>query len=434
MLTLTGFSLALPALVHAARVPGPVALDPMALKRMGANRAFAERIAARGDDVYGLTTGVGVRKTTRVDSERMERFNIRLLREHATGVGPALPADVTRAAAILLLNQLAAGRSNVRPEMAELIAGRLSAGGDLHVPMHGSTGMGDVIPMAHLVGELLGDVPPALGEALPLIGQSSVVTAQAALAFHDAEVLLEDLVILAALDLEAFAANPSPLHPASAELRPYPGYRRALAGLGHLLAGSRLAEDPRHLQSPLSYRNAGVVLGAAFDAFAFCGRQLSIELNAHQQNPLALPEEDRMLPVAHFDMQALATATDVARLALAPCLTTQAERSVKLLQASETGLTDGLEPPDDANGHGLSEMAWTLQSIAAEARLLIQRTGNSRIQSPCFAAMKSNSTSKLKRSTVWRGNTQSAAAAVKTLKPHWVSTKSVRFSTFKIRL
>ncbi|MFM7552371.1 MAG: aromatic amino acid lyase [Actinomycetota bacterium] len=48
------------------------------------------------------------------------------------------------------------------------------------------------------------------------------------------------------------------------------------------------------------------------------------------------------------------------------------ERSVKLLQASETGLTTGLEPPGDRDGQGYSEMAWPLQGIGAEARLLHQ--------------------------------------------------------------
>ncbi len=372
MLILTGHDLTLPALVRAAREPGPVSVDPEALERMRANRAFAERIAARGDDVYGLTTGVGVRKTRSVDADAMAVFNARLRREHATGQGPLLADDVVRAAGILLLNQLAAGRSNVRPEIAEAIAARLSAGVTPVVPRYGSTGMGDVVPLAHLVGDLLADVPLLAGEALPLIGQGSVTTAEVAVALHDADVLLAVLVVLAALDVEAFAANPSPFHPAAGEVRPYPGYRRALSGLGHLLSGSRLADDPRHLQAPLAFRNAAVVLGAAFDALAFCSRQVAIELNAHQQNPLALPEEDRMLPVANFDLQAVAAAMDLARIALAPCLTAQCERSITLLQKSQTGLTDGLEPWDDDGGHGLSEMAWTLQGIAAEARLLIQ--------------------------------------------------------------
>ena len=58
-------------------------------------------------------------------------------------------------------------------------------------------------------------------------------------------------------------------------------------------------------------------------------------------------------------------------IALAPCLTAQCERSIKLLQASQTGLTHGLEPPGDLLGHGLSETAWPLQALTAEARLLI---------------------------------------------------------------
>jgi len=373
MLTLTGSDLTIFTLVAAARHPAAVVVSPEAIARMRSNRAFAERIAERGDDVYGLTTGVGVRKKTRIDPAELIRFNRRLLREHATGQGPLLPVDVARASAILLLNQLAAGRTNVRPELAVRIAESLSEGRAYAVRSFGSTGMGDVVPLADLVADLLGDVELAAGEALPLIGQSSVVTAHAALALHDAQVLQQELVVLAALDLEAFAANPTPYHPAAGELRPYPGYRRALAELGHLLGGSRLAaEGPRHLQSPLSFRNAAGVLGAAYDALAFCERQVAIELNAHQQNPLALPEEDRMLPVANFEMQAIAAAMDFARIALAPCLTAQTERSLKLMQASESGLSDGLEPPGDAGGHGLSEIAWPLQAIAAEARLLIQ--------------------------------------------------------------
>ena len=57
-------------------------------------------------------------------------------------------------------------------------------------------------------------------------------------------------------------------HPAAGEVRPYPGYRRALASIGHLLVGTQLANDPRHLQAPLAFRDAASVLGAAYDAFA----------------------------------------------------------------------------------------------------------------------------------------------------------------------
>jgi histidine ammonia-lyase len=372
-LVLTGSDLSIDRLVAAARAAEPVALAEDALERMRANRAFAERVAERGDEVYGLTTGVGVRKRNRIDADELAAFNRRLVREHRTGLGAPLPADQVRAAAILLLNQLAAGRSNVRPETAVRIAERVSAGAVPEVRALGSTGMGDVVPLADLVAGLLADDEIAVGEALPLIGQSSVLAAQAALAVHDARVLLDGLVALAALDLEAYAANPSPLHPAVGEVRPYPGLVEASSRLRALLAGTRLwDEEPRHLQAPLAFRNAAGVLGAAIDLLGFAEALVAIELNAHQQNPLVLEAEDRMVPVADFEMAPVAAAMDVARLALAPCLAVQAERSLKLLQASGTGLTDGLEPPGDRTGHGLSEIAWPLQAIAAEARLLVQ--------------------------------------------------------------
>mgnify|MGYP006111347733 FL=1 len=160
------------------------------------------------------------------------------------------------------------------------------------------------------------------------------------------------------------------------------GYIRASKIIRDHLEGSvLLTETPRHLQAPLTFRGAAAVIGAAFDAFGFVQTQLQINLNAHQQNPLALPEEDRMLPCANFDAQAVATALDFARIALAPCLTSQSERSMKLLQSRDSGLTDGLEPrcgvkngdgdgDGGESGHGYSGMAFTLQAMTAEARLL----------------------------------------------------------------
>ena len=242
--------------------------------------------------------------------------------------------------------------------------------------MYGSTGIGDVTPLAHLITHLLGDdIKLARGETLPLIAQSSVVTAQAALAIHDLRILLNELVVLASLDIEAFMANPSPYNPILGEFRRFYGYQEVLAKLNHCLEGSCLFKSDfkqRHLQSPLSFRCLPTVLGGAFDALYYCEKQITIELNAHQQNPLALHEWDCMLPCAHFDMQAISSALDFVRIALAPVLTTQVERSIKLLQSSQTRLTDGLEPANDFGGSGLSEIAFPLQALLAEAKLLIQ--------------------------------------------------------------
>ena len=77
-----------------------------------------------------------------------------------------------------------------------------------------------------------------------------------------------------------------------------------------------------------------------------------------------------MISVGNFEMLPLAQAMDVVRIGLAPVLTSANERMVKLLQAPHTGLTDGLQAPGTTHENGLSELAWTGQALAPEARLL----------------------------------------------------------------
>ena len=378
VLLLDGSSLTIQDLVSAShRTKTIVRVTADALLRMKKNRIFAERLADRGDIIYGLSVGVGIRKKSLVAGSEMLTLNQRIIQDTVAGQGPPERHDVTRATAIVLLNSLAAGRTNVRPVIARIIAERLTNGPPLRpIPVYGSTGIGDVVPLAHLASDLLGDFAPIAGEALPLIGQSSMVTASSVISFHESRVLLEELAVLAALDVEGYAANPSPYHIMVAAVRPYPGYVRASKIIRDHLHGSVLfTETPRHLQAPLTFRGAAAVIGNAFDAYNFVETQLQINLNGHQQNPLSLEEEDQMLPCANFDMQAVATALDIARIALAPCLTAQSERTMKLLQARDSGLTDGLEPDSGdesggVSGHGYTTLAFTVQAMATEARLL----------------------------------------------------------------
>ncbi len=112
--------------------------------------------------------------------------------------------------------------------------------------------------------------------------------------------------------------------------------------------------------------------GAARDALRFVRAQVETELNAAQSNPLVVAGEGRVVSVGNFEALPLATALDVARLALAPALTSAAERAVKLLQASLTGLPEGLGARAGLAESALSELGIAIQAFAAEARLLAQ--------------------------------------------------------------
>ena len=67
---LTGCDLTLDEVVRVARGGEPVDLAPQAVERMRESRVLVERVLERGDAVYGMTTGVGMRKKFRIGRER----------------------------------------------------------------------------------------------------------------------------------------------------------------------------------------------------------------------------------------------------------------------------------------------------------------------------------------------------------------------------
>jgi histidine ammonia-lyase len=282
--------------------------------------------------------------------------------------GPPAPADVVRATALRVANALASGTTTARPETAQLVVDALNEDRLPPVRTLGSLGQGDLAPLADLAEGVLGDSGLEAGEAIALLNQNAFATAWGVLALHDAHALLDALDVAGALDLEAFGANPDALHPAIGDIRPSAGVRETLARLRELREGSEV--EARNLQDPLTFRTLPQLHGAARDAFRFVSGQLAVELNAAQSNPLVLVDEHRLVSVGNFEAQALATALDVARLALAPVLASAAERAVKLLQAPLTGLPEGLGARRALAESALSELGIAVQAFAAEAKLL----------------------------------------------------------------
>jgi histidine ammonia-lyase len=371
---LTGNDLTLEEVVHVARRSEKVELSPDAVSRMRSGRATVERVLARDAPVYGLTTGVGARKRIRVRVDETEEFNRMLILNHRVGQGDPASDEVVRATLLRLANGLAKGTSGVRPELAELTVRALNEGRLPHVRILGSTGQSDLPQMADLAHGLLDGFVLAAKEGLALINNNSFSSASAALAVADCRRLLDALDVAGALDLEAFAANLSILHPAVAAARPYDGLRATLSRLTDLLAGSYLWDDgaARNLQDPLTFRGLPNIHGAARDALAFVLRQLEIELNASQDNPLVVAEEERVVSVANFEVLPLAAALDFLRIALAPVLTSANERLLKLLQAPFSGLPEGLAVRDGLAEDSLTQFGHAAHSLTAEARLLAQ--------------------------------------------------------------
>jgi len=371
---LTGADLTIDEVVRVAREGARVELAPGSGDQVRRGREVVEQALARGDDVYGLTTGVGVHKQASPDPGELAAFNRRLLGSHRVGQGPPYADDVVRAAMVRLVNGFARGTSGVRPELVEPLLHALNEGAAPEVRTLGSIGQADLPANADLAFALFADIELAAGEGLALLDHNAFSTGHAALGAADARRLLDTLDVAGALDLEAFAVNLSVLHPAIVAARPYPGLATTVDRLRGLLAGSYLWDEgaARNLQDPLSFRTLPQVHGAARDALAFVERQLTIELNASQENPLVVLEEGRLVSVGNFDVLPLGAALDFLRVALAPVLSAACERTVKLLQAALTGLPDGPAARAGLADSALSELAVPAQALTAEARLLAQ--------------------------------------------------------------
>ena len=370
---LSGTELELEDVVRVAREGEEVTLATEAVERMHSARRVAEQALERGDSVYGLTTGVASRKRASVSSEEVAAFNRLLIQSHRVGQGGHAPVDVVRAALVRLANGFATGTTAVRPQLAQRVVAALNDGATPQVRLLGSVGQADLAPNADIAHGILDGFELAAGEALALVNNNSFSTGFAALAVADAERLLASLEVAGALDLEAFAANLSILHPAVARTRPYTGLRTTLERLRALLEGSSLWEPgaARNLQDPLSFRGAAQVLGALRDALAYVRAQLTVELNSSHSNPLVVADEGQIVSNSNVEIAPLAAALDFLRIALAPALTTATERQMKLLQAPLTGLTDGLAARP---GHedGLAELGNVGMALTGEARLLAQ--------------------------------------------------------------
>jgi len=368
--TLTGTTLSLDEVVRVARHGERVELAAEAVERMRASRGLVEDALARGEQVYGFSTGVGMRKLYAIEDEQA-RFNRNLVRGHLVAQGPAASTDVVRAMLLKLANMLCQGWSGVRSELAEHLVASLNADARPRVRILGSVGQADLAQNADLVDGILDEFQLAAGEALVLVDNNAFSTGIAALAVSDCSRLLDWLDVAGALDLEAFAANLSVVDQAIAEARPYPGLAATITRIRALLEGSFLwDEPPRSLQDPLAFRTLPQVNGAARDALAFVEGALAVELNSHQGNPVVAASVGRIVPAGNFDILPLASALDFMRIALAPALTTASERGLKLLQAPLTGLPEGLAARAHLAEPALSELGHAIQGIVAEARLL----------------------------------------------------------------
>jgi histidine ammonia-lyase len=362
----------------------PVSLAPSALARIVAGHTTLEALAARGDAIYGVSTGLGAAVDTAIVVEGQER-QVRVGLARSVGAGPLAAPELVRATMAARLAGLVQGRSGAAPQTVQALASMLNH--RLHPTMRllGSTGEADLAPLAHIAtvlmgageaefdGEILpggealaraGLQVPRLGlkDGLALVSSNAASVGQGALVVQDCARVLEAAFAAAALSCAGFGANLSPLDARLAQLRAAPGQGVAARRLLALLAGTQ--GMGRRLQDPLSLRCLAPVIGCADVALARARDAVELELNGAGDNPAILAEDMAALANANFDVTHLALAFEGLGLALSRLAALAGARMIQLMSPANSGLPRFLSPLQGGRS-GFSPVLKTVAALVA---------------------------------------------------------------------
>lgn len=398
-----------------------VRIAPEAHERVRQSHQLLLDAARHGQQIYGLTVGVGENKDREmvdasgqltpavIDASR--RFNIGLLRSHGMGTGPDASVEDTRAAMAARLNGMLAGGSGVQPSVVDAYAAALNAGVTPAMPAAGSVGEADITLLAHIGIGLMGEgtayygghkqpaaqalkaagitpIQPFGKDGLSILSSNAYSAGLAALTLHEMNHLSLVAKRVYALSLQALNGNVSPFLEDTLALRPFPQTMRAGAELRQLLDGSSLWDHDaaRPLQDPLSYRTTVYLLGELDRSMDNARAQMQVQWNSSDDNPgVALGARARsaraqasqgylpggaVLPSANFEPLPWVLAFEGMGLALAQHGLTIAQRVVKLNDTKFTGLPRFLGT--ETAVQALAEIEKPATALAMETKALAQ--------------------------------------------------------------
>ena len=394
VIALDGRSLNPAGVVAIARRRAQAEMAPAARERNAAAERLVRDLIARGDLLYGVTTGVGALRSQPSAREDPGDHQWRLLRSHAGGGGAPLTTEVVRAAMAVRANQLGAGGAGVGEALLDGLLGALRADVTPFARELGSLGTGDLTVLAEIGAALGGegdcwvgdDVVPAAealaAAGLPLVhygprdgiafmSSNAVSIGQAALVFHDATRLLDSALGVAALSYDATDADLSVLDPRVHAARPHRGQVEVARRLRELLGAHapRERRPERAVHDAFVFRCVPQVEGTLFEALERLLGVLEVELNVAGENALMLPADGVALPNGNFHAAVLTLALDSLRGAMAQSASLIAARVSALLDPEVTGLAPQLAQ-DPGPDSGAMILEYTAHAAAAEVRSL----------------------------------------------------------------
>ncbi|MFN2613505.1 MAG: histidine ammonia-lyase [Actinomycetota bacterium] len=392
--TITGEPLSIANVVAVARERAPVSVGSGVAKRMEPARRLVEDIVARGDIVYGITTGFGALANAHIPPSQVEELQHAIVRSHAAGAGDPMDEEVVRGMMLLRARTLAAGHAGARPLLVERIAALLNAGLTPVVPTHGSVGAsGDLAPLAHCALALIGEgdvfkdgvrtgardagVEPvrlAAKEGLALVNGTEGMLAMLCLALNDLALLLSTADIVCALTVQALLATDRAFAEELHMLRQQPGQIRSARLMRQMTADAPIVASHRStahaVQDPYSLRCAPQVHGACRASALHAMRVPEAELGSEVDNPVVLHETGAVESAGNFHGEPLAFALDLLAIATSELSSISERRTDRMLDPAHSNGLPAFLVPDPGVNSGFMLAQYTQASLVAECKRL----------------------------------------------------------------
>ncbi|MGD8451576.1 MAG: histidine ammonia-lyase [Phycisphaerae bacterium] len=391
---LDGNSLSIDKVIAVAREWAPVSISPEARERVQRSRALLEKLVAEDVAIYGVTTGIGELARVRISPEQSAELSRRIVYSHSAGTGDPFPEDSVRAAMLLRANVLSKGCSGVRVQLIETVLDMINKGVVPYINEKGSLGVsGDLSPMSQFAEVALGEgrafykgelmtgadamkragVKPTnltYKEGLGLINGSQMMTGGAALLCYDAERVIKNAVIAAAMTLDALRAVERAFDPTVHRARGFAGQCAVAANLLRLFEGSEIMADKTgKVQDGYSMRCTPQAQGPTLEVLEYVRNVVHTEMNAAADNPLFFPDEGKYFAAGNFHGQPVGMAVDFLCIGLAELADLSERHTNRMLNPVLSGLPDFLIEGNGLNS-GLMVAQYTAAALVSENKVL----------------------------------------------------------------
>ena len=379
---------------------------------------YVQKLAKDRKAVYVMTTSFGGNIHHIIPPEEAELLQENLIVSHATNVGEFFPYQISKAAFILRTTTLAKGYSGVSPKTIELASNMIEKGIIPAVNMHGSLGAsGDIAPLAALALAMIGKgnvwlpdgatiVPSAEGlrkhglepiklsykEGIALLNGTSMMTSVASFTLHYLKRLLENSLVVSAMSIEALRASKKQFDPRLHQLKPHRYEVSTAKVMAAILEQSKLARSHEQFTKPVeqelkehteafysktdlqggsySLRAIPQVYHPILAAFEGLRTAVDTEINAIDDNPVVLPDEQDVLHGANFHGYPISVASDSLNLAIVGVSNMALARSDRLLKQHHSHLPLFLATGKEGLYIGMHGIQFTAAGIGAELRNL----------------------------------------------------------------